>query len=125
MAYPPVFALAAGSTEVTDLLGAAPTRFWPFGTAPQNEARPYAYHQLIYGTPENTLNCPPATDNVGIQIDAYAKTVTDARNVGEALRQAMEPAGYVVGLNGEFWEQNTGLYRVSFTVEFWTDRQNS
>ena len=46
-------------------------------------------------------------------------------DVAEALREAMEPAGYVVALNGEMWEQNTGLYRVSFTVEFWQDRQSS
>jgi hypothetical protein len=62
---------------------------------------------------------------LGVQVDAYAKDVTAARNVGEALREAMEPAGYVVSLNGEMWEQNTGLYRVSFTVEFWQDRQSS
>lgn len=125
MAYPPVFTLATGSTAVTSLLGTSPTRFWPFGIAVQDTSRPYAVHQLIYGTPENSLSCPANIDMLGIQFDSYAKSVTAARNVAEALREAMEPAGYVVALNGEMWEQNTGLYRVSFTVEFWQDRQSS
>ena len=125
MAYPPVFTLATASTAVTSLLGTNPTRFWPFGTAVQDTSRPYGVHQLIYGTPENSLACPPDIDMMGVQIDVYAKTVQGARDAAEALREAMEPAGYVVSLNGEFWEQNTGLYRVSFTVEFWQDRQSS
>lgn len=122
MAYPPVFALATASTEVTALLGTSPTRFWPFGAAPQNEQRPYAVQQLVYGSPENTLSCPPKEDLIGIQVDAYAKTVTEARQVSEALRSALEVDGYIVSLNGEFWESNTGLWRVSFTSEFWTER---
>jgi hypothetical protein len=120
--YPPIFQIAANDSGVTTLLGSSPTRFWPFGMAPQNEARPYAVHQLVYGTPENTLACPPSVDNIGIQIDAYAKTVTDSRAVAEALRRAFEEDAYVVALNGEFWEQATGLWRSSFTVEFWQDR---
>lgn len=120
--YPPIFEYATASTAVIAVLGSTPTRFWPFGKAPQNEVRPYAVHQLIYGTPENTLACAADTDLLGIQVDAYAKTASDARNVAKILREAFEPHGYIVALNGESWEQATGLWRVSFTVEFWTDR---
>ena len=128
MAYPPIQQIAEASSAVVALLE-NPTdgklRLWPFGYAEQKSSRPYAVHQLIYGTPENSLSCPANIDMLGIQFDSYAKSVTAARNVAEALREAMEPAGYVVALNGEMWEQNTGLYRVSFTVEFWQDRQSS
>jgi hypothetical protein len=120
--YPPVFQYAVAHAPVLTALGTNPTRFWPFGKAPQDEPRPYAVHQLVYGTPENTLSCPPDIDLFGIQIDAYAKSVTDARNVAAALRDAFEPHGHVTAWNGENWEANTGLYRVSFTVEFWTLR---
>lgn len=125
--YPPVFTLATASSAVTALLGTSPTRFWPFGEAPgPNESGygvPYAVHQLVYGTPSNTLSCVPSVDNFGIQIDVYAKGVTDARNVAAALRDAFEEShNHVVGWNGESWEPATGLYRVSFTVEFWTPR---
>lgn len=121
--YPDVFGIAASSPAVVSALGSNPTRFWPFGTAPQNEQRPYAVHQLAYGTPENTLSCPPNTDLFGVQVDAYARSVTEARTVGAALRDAFEGAGnHVTAWNGESWEQATGLWRVSMTVEFWTDR---
>lgn len=121
--YPPMLSLAQASSTVTGLLGAAPmTRFWPFGSAPQDETRPYAVHQLVYGTPENSLSCPAATDNIGIQVDAYAKTEDDSRALSEALRSALEGAGYIVSFNGEEWDTPTGLYRVGFTMEFWQDR---
>lgn len=122
MAYPPLQQIAANDPDVTALLGVTPTRLWPFGLAPQNEPMPYAVHQLVYGTPENTLACPPSVDNLGIQLDTYAKTVTDTRAVAEALRRAFEEIGYVVALNGEFWEPATGLWRSSFTLEVWQDR---
>lgn len=123
MSYPAIFQMAASSAAVTALLGTSPTRFWPFGRAQQNQQRPYAVHQHIYGTPQNTLSCPADIDNVGIQVDAYGTEVTQARQVSEALRDAFEDAqGNIVALNGEDWEEDTGLYRVSFTVEFWPNR---
>src|SRR5690606_23122926 len=67
----------------------------------------------------------PDSDNVGIQVDAYATTATAARDVGVALRDAFEPYGYVVAYNGEDRDTATGLYRFGFTVEFWVDRGSS
>lgn len=64
----------------------------------------------------------PDSDNGGFQVDAYAKTDSEARQLGLALRDAFEPHGYVVAYNGEDMDDPTGLYRFSFTVEFWTDR---
>lgn len=124
--YPPAFSIAAANAGVTAVLGSNPVRFYPFGKAPQNETRPYAIQQLIYGNPDNSLSCVPSIDNFGVQIDCYAKTVTDARNVAAALRDAFEETyNHIVSWNGEDWEVSTGLYRVSFTVEFWTDRESS
>lgn len=120
--YPDIFAIAAADAGVTAALGPNPVRFWPFGLAPQDETRPYALHQLVYGSPENTLSCTPASDTFGVQVDAYAKNVTAARAVAAALRDAFEPHAYITAWNGESWEPATGLYRVSFTVEFQTDR---
>lgn len=120
--YPSIFAICAAAKPVTDLIGSDPVRFWPFGLAPKGEARPYAVHQLAYGTPENTLSCAPVTDNFGIQVDAYAKDASASRELAGAIRDALETQAHVVAYNGENWEQSTGLYRVTFTVEFWTDR---
>jgi hypothetical protein len=127
---PPVFTIAAASAAVLALLGTAPTRCWPFGIAPRpgepGYALPYAVFQTVYGTPENTLSCAPEVDLFGVQIDAYAKTASEARAVASALRDAFEAAqNHVTGYNGEDREPDTGLYRVSFTAEFWTPRTGS
>ena len=124
--YPDLFIIAAGSPAVTGVLGSNPTRFWPFGHVPQNETRPYAVHQLVYGSPGNSLSCPPKEDLAGIQVDCYAKTASAARNVAEALRDAFEAShNHMTAHNGEDWERSTGLYRVSMTFEFWTVRPSS
>jgi hypothetical protein len=124
--YPPVFEIAAASPGVVSLLGAAPgTRLWPFGHAQQSQARPYAIWQTVYGNPDNSLSCVPSEDLYGVQVDCYAKTATDARSVAGALRDAYEATyNHVTAWNGEDWDQSTGLYRVSFTVEFWTERSS-
>lgn len=123
---PPIFTYATASTAVTALLGSAPTRFWPFGQAPQKGqlgyGEPYAVWQLVYGNPANYLGNLPDSDNTGIQVDAYAINATQARSVMTALRDAFEPYGYVVAYNGEDRDAPSGLYRASLTVEFWTDR---
>lgn len=134
--YPPVFEIATQSAAVLAALGSNPTRLWPFAIAPQRGKPgygvPYAVHQLVYGAPVNTLSCIPRADNFGIQFDVYAKGespqggASAARAAAEALRDAFEQShNPVVAWNGEDWEQATGLYRVSFTVEFWPDREAS
>lgn len=128
--YPPVFTIAAADPAVTAVLGSNPTRLWPFAIAPQPGAEgyglPYAVHQLVYGTPLNTLSCPPDRDNFGIQLDVYGRDEVEAREVAEALRDAYESThNPVVAWNGEDWEASTCLYRVSFTVEFWPERAGS
>lgn len=120
---PNVFGMAVGSSAVLTLLGVTPTRFYMFGEADQNTVTPYAVWQLVYGTPENKLAGVPGEDTFGIQVDAYAKTASEARDVATALRDALEPNGYVVGWNGEGREPETRLFRFSFTIEFMAPRQ--
>lgn len=125
--YPPIFPIASSSPHVVSLLGSSPVRFYPFSRAPgPNEpgyAKPYAVHQMVYGTPENTLSCQPDIDMAGLQIDVYADSAESAREVSDALRDAIEGANnHVVSYNGEEIETETGLYRVGFTAEFWSYR---
>jgi hypothetical protein len=125
---PPIFTYAKASGSVVALLqsGTGPLRFWPFAEAPQKGETfyglPYAVWQLMHGRPANYINQIPDADNSGILVDAYAETVSAARTVMLALRDAFEPFGYVTAYNGEERDQSTGLYRSGFTVEFWKDR---
>ena len=122
MKYPDIFLWVSSDATCTNLLGTSPVRFWAFGVAPQNETKPYAVHQLVYGTPENTLSCTPDSDTIGLQIDAYAQSASAARNIATAIADVCEQHGYVMSWNGEFYEQDTRLYRVGFTVEFYVNR---
>lgn len=123
---PPIFQYATASPEVVALLGSGPTRFWPYSSAPHADnaasKAPYALWRLISGLAENNLSTTPQADNPAVQVDAYGTSATEARSVMLALRDAFEPHGYVTAYNGEFREDATGLYRASFTVEFWVYR---
>lgn len=117
--FPPIFEIVAGDTSVLDVLGDGPTvRVYPFGDALQNEKKPYAVWQIIYGSPENSLADIPDTDTYGIQMDVYALTQASARDAAMALRNAIEPVAYVVAWDGESRDPETKNYRVSFTVDW-------
>lgn len=126
MTTPAVFAWASANLAVQALLGTTPCRFWPFSSAPQpggdGYSLPYAVFQSVYGTPANYIGHVPDADQMGVQVDAYARTASEARTVLEVLRDALEPHGYVVAFTGEERDVETGLYRCGLTAEFWTDR---
>lgn len=126
MSDAPLFSLAVDTPQVLAMLGSNPTRLYPFGDSPQKGqplyGRPYAVYQTVYGSPQNYLNQSPDVDNWGVQVDVYAEQVSDARAIRDALLIAWEDQGHVVAWNGDGREPNTKLYRISFTVEFWTPR---
>lgn len=124
MNYPPIFQLAAASPAVTALLGTNQTRLFLFGRATQGTTKPYAVWQTIYGNPENYINQRPDIDNWGTQVDVYASTAAQSRQVAKALMDAWEGAAHVVQYNGDFQVENTepAVYRFSFTVEWYTNR---
>lgn len=119
---PPVFRVAADSPAVLALLGENPTRFYPFGEAPQDDPRPYAVWQLVSGLPENYIGNVPDIDSYRIQIDVYAESAESVRIIAAALRDAIEPAAHVVRWGGESRDDETKMYRYSFDVEWFVPR---
>src|SRR5690606_25014289 len=82
---------------------------------------PYAVWQIIYGTPEKTLSRPPDIHLHGAQADPHGATLTPAPHVAKALREAFKPKNhYLRACHGSEREPETGHYRRSLTVEFWT-----
>jgi len=118
---PPIFTIISGESDVTDLLGTDPVRFYPFGQAPDETDMPYAVWQTISGGPENHLTGVPNIDRWLIQVDVYAKRGSTARTVAEALRDAIEPEAYIVAWRGES-KEGDNIFRYSFDVEFLTER---
>lgn len=126
--FPPIFALAAADVDVQALLGVNPVRFWAFADAPRDEngniahGTPYAVWQIISGSPENYIDTLPDMDRYGVQVDCYSQDIADARGIARALRDALEPHAYVSSWNGEWRDFPTGLYRVTFSMDFLTPR---
>ena len=121
---PPVFPLVASDSDCLDLLGDNPVRFYPFGEAPQHVVLPYATWQMVSGVPENYMDCPPDIDSISVQVDVWAYTQGDAKAVFAAVRRALETDAHIVGVGLEGREPDTRIYRISLTVDFWTERSN-
>lgn len=117
-----IYEIAKANSQVKALLGGKP-RFYGFGEAPPQVTKPYAVWQLVGGFPENLLAGAPNEDTFTVQIDAYADSDVKSREVGIALRTALELSGYVTGYNFEGREPETRLYRFSFTMEFMASRE--
>lgn len=122
MSYPPIFN-AVNVSPVRALLktGAGPLRFYLFGLAPQDVALPYAVWQTIGGSPENYLNQAPDTDSYSGQIDVYATPAQGpsvARNVAEAIRDAIEPYAHITSWRGERVDHDTKNWRISFDYDW-------
>lgn len=122
MIYPPIFAVCAADLGVQSKLGINPTRLYPFGEAPSLSTKAYAVWQIIGGTPENYLACPPDIDFFSIQVDVYGKTAQEVREAADALRVPIEAAAYIVAWRIENREIDTQLYRLGFDVSWKVQR---
>lgn len=124
---PPIFSTVDVS-PVRALLkdGKDELRFYSFGRAPQNVKKPYAVWRQVYGQPENYLSNIPDMDLYGTQIDIYAdptpQGAKQARQIAEALRNAIEPVAHITAWRGESRDPDTNNYVFSFDVDWHTSR---
>ncbi|MGE7096382.1 DUF3168 domain-containing protein [Pseudomonas fulva] len=120
---PPIFQACAASAAVTALLGSgADLRLYSFGEAPQGVAKPYAVWQLIGGSPDNYLAGRPDVDSARLQVDVYGTTATSARQVRDAIRDAIELRSNITRWGGEGRDPTTKNYRTSFDVDWMVRR---
>lgn len=120
--YPPVFETLKDSAPVAALLGGTLFRVFVPGEAPQQTQLSYLVWQVIGGQPANYLNEAPDNDLHTIQMDVYANTLSNSRAIAKVVRDAIEPVAYITGWLGESKELDTRLYRVSFQVDWITNR---
>lgn len=125
--YAPIFTTLNADPAVVALLQAAggQLRVYPAGEAPQDVAKPYATYQQITGLPSNYLGQAPDVDEFGNQIDIYGITLDDVLKVGKAVRDAVEKVAYITAWLGTSREPDTRLYRLSFEVDWYTDRNTN
>ena len=117
----PLFPLITANAGCTALLGSNPTRFYPFGAAPQTPAYPYVTWQLISGVPDNLLSEAPPVEAHRVQIDVWAATSTSADAVATAVRDCLEASGHMLSF-GNDKDPVTGSYRVTLDFDLWISR---
>lgn len=120
--FPPVFVTLKDLPEVQAAFGLSPVRVFPFKSAPQGVARPYAVWQGVGGAPENYLGNRPDIDSIALQFDVYAETTDAARAAARALRDGIEPHAHIIAWRGEETDETTGYIRISFDVDWWVER---
>ena len=111
-----IFEAALANPAVRALLGENPTRFFPFGNAPEDTTKPYALYQLISGVPENYLDGSPDLDGLTYQVDVYGRTIAEVEQIARALRAALEAIGHVIRLGANQRGTETSLYRKTFDL---------
>lgn len=123
---PPIFETVDVPSVQAVLKGPrGPLRFYAFGRAPQAPTGvpvyPYAVWQYAYGSPENYLGQRPDVDSIGVQVDVYASPqqgVAVARQVAQALRDALEGSCYITGWRGESIDPETSNCRFGFDCDW-------
>lgn len=119
---PAIFPILNANSAVKAVLGSSPLRFYPWGRAPQNVAKPYATYNVYNGNPENYMDRVPDIDNKGTQIDLYATTSESAEDVFIAIRNALEPYAHMTSFATPLLDEETNLYTGRMEFDFWDDR---
>lgn len=119
---PSIFQHVIQNPAVIAALGSSPTKFYGFGDAPQGVTGTYAVWQVVSGSPENYLDCPPNYDNTTIQIDVYGDLPGPVATAATALRDAIQSRAYITRWGGQQRERDTKLYRISFDVSWFESR---
>jgi hypothetical protein len=118
-----IFTACSASGAVWSALGDSNRlRVFPFGNAPQNGDKPYCVWQVVTGSPENYINQTPDLDRWSVQFDTYGRNASEVWTAAEAVQNAVETTAHVVSYRGQEYESATGLYRVSFDVEWMVGR---
>lgn len=127
--FPRVFTLLAADSTVTGIIGASPVRAYRHGSAPQNVVAPYVTWFVVSGVPENQLSGTPPTDRYTVQVDCWSNNTgtgaTEVEELAAAVRDAIEPSGYMTGIVANNRDPDTQRYRIGMQFDIWQDRQSS
>lgn len=73
---------------------------------------PYVCWQIINANPEQYLDEASDMDDVYVQIDIYATTKANARQIAKLLRSTIENQCYIENYTGVERDPETTLYRI-------------
>lgn len=115
--FPPVFT-TLNQPQLQVFVGVDPARIYDFGSAPQGVQCPYIVFSAVSNDPLEQISGAPCSDFDVIQIDMYAQSREEVRNMAQVVRDLLDEQGCSNKLNIQMYEPDTGLYRVGFEVLF-------
>lgn len=115
---PSVHPLLTGDAAVASIVG---DRVYQT-EAPEDAVRPYVVFSLPSSTPLNNLSCAPDMDDQRVQVDCWAQSQSKARELGKAVRNALEQVTHVILGPWADRDEATKMYRWSMDAEFWSAR---
>ncbi len=114
---PPVYATLVAAPAVT----AITTRIYQDRAAPDAVA-PYIVWGLLAAVPERVLKRRPPADKDSLSIDVYARDEAEREALTAAARDALEPHGTVQTIQSLGQEVDTGLWRMTFDIDWFYHR---
>lgn len=118
----PVYSALLASNAVKALIGSNPMRAYGHGNAPQDVAKPYVTFQTISGSPTNNISENPDNDNSRIQVNCWSTQESQAKQLCDAVRDALEVQTHIVFGPLDDYEPDTTLFRWLLHCEWWLPR---
>jgi hypothetical protein len=115
---PPVQQTLTAASAVTAIAG---NRIYQ-SIVPQDQTQPYVVWSVVTSAPGNNLSETPEYDDQRVQIDCWSMNQSQARQLGQAVRDAIEVYTHIVYGPWNDYEPDTKLHRWSMDAEYWQDR---
>lgn len=100
--------------QIADLAGG---RVYPY-VAPQGTAPPWVVFRIISAASDDAF-CGPAETATAVQIDAWATSIDEARDLREQARVALLALSPVSLNELNDYEPDTALYRAMLEIQIW------
>lgn len=108
----PLYDLCAADSELPNLLSDGVGLKVGEFDANNTHGAPYVCWQIINANTEQYLSGGSDMDSLYVQIDVWAKTKADARNIARKVRKVIEEYCTIEDFTGCEIEQETNLYRI-------------
>lgn len=106
-------------TDIFSALGPiVNNRVYPL-VMPQAATIPAVVYTRIANNAQNVLEGGSTLDQVRIQIDTYATTFAECRNIADQVRSAIEGIKGTLQTEQDFWEVEVNYYRISQDYYIW------
>lgn len=116
---PPIYEILHAAVPVEAIVG---INIYRHGRAPQTTLARYIVWSVIGDDVQNTLSELPSVDKLSVQIDCYHTTDGGVADLARAVRDAMAPHSYMVGIVVDEREAGTNLYRMGLQFDYWHSR---